>query len=68
MTTDGPYWVQIVTNALWYIKNDHITINDAAKHSKDVNKEPDVFEQYAGYNDIKRKKMKSLPLSKQTLN
>lgn len=34
--TDGRYIIQSFANALWYITNQHTTINDAACHKQDV--------------------------------
>ena len=66
--SEGAYCLQVLTNALWYITNDHLTINEARKHSSGLLTIPQMFEIYVGYNDIKRKKMKSLPLSADLLN
>ena len=60
--------MQVLTNALWYITNDHMTINGAARHSKDVDPVPKIFDPYTGYNEVKRKKLKTIPLAADTLN
>ena len=31
---DGSYCLQVLTNALWYITNDHLTMNEACQHAK----------------------------------
>ena len=66
--SEGTYCVQVITNALWYITNDHLTVHEARKHSSGLRPIPEMFEKYVGYNDIKRKKMKALPLSADVLN
>ena len=50
-------------NSLWYVTNQHTVINDAAAQRKDLIEIPPFFENYQGYNDIKRKKVKEQPLS-----
>ena len=32
VSSEDSYCVQVLTNALWYITNDHMTINEARKH------------------------------------
>lgn len=66
--TDGRYIVQILCNALWYITNQHITFSDVSSQTKEVISVPLPFQKYDGYNDIKRKKMKALPLSPKDLD
>ncbi|XP_052259045.1 uncharacterized protein LOC127863537 [Dreissena polymorpha] len=61
--TDGGYFVQTVCNALWYKTNQMDTINITSKKQKDVQPVPDLFEQFDGYNDTKRKKQKSEPMT-----
>ncbi|WAR14941.1 hypothetical protein MAR_005046, partial [Mya arenaria] len=65
---EGVYAVQVVTNALWYLTNHHTTINDAALRFKDVSSIPADFDGFQGYNEIKRKKLKSQPLQQIQLN
>lgn len=60
--------MQVLCNALWYTTNDHSTINDAAKHKGAVLSFPQSFHEFDGYNDVKRKKLKSLPLKSTELN
>ena len=62
------YCVAVITNALWYVTNDHHTINNARKHHSSIIPIPKVFENFDGYNDVKRRKMKSLPLDRTTLH
>ena len=60
------YWytyLQVLCNALWYTTNHHSVINDASKHKKEVLSFPMAFDDYDGYNNIKRKKLKSMPLT-----
>ena len=45
-----------------------MVINDAASRKKDVTEIPPVFDKYQGYNDIKRKKIKSQPLCSNLLH
>lgn len=54
---------QVISNALWYITDKQTTINDAALRYNHVSSVPPPFDQYTGYNDTKRKKIKSQPLS-----
>ena len=49
---------QVICNALWYITNQHTTINGAALRQKDVQPIPEVFDHFTGYNETKRKKLK----------
>ncbi|XP_052793028.1 uncharacterized protein LOC128226946 [Mya arenaria] len=70
---EGSYIVQcksvhlVLCNALWYITNHHTTINDAAARYKDVLPVPPAFENYDGYNDVKRKKIKMTQMSAREL-
>ena len=67
-TKEGTYCVNVITNALWYITNDHETINNSHKHSPStIVKIPEVFQNLDGFNEIKRKKQKSLPLERADL-
>ena len=50
-------------NALWYITNQHSTINEASMRKKDVLPVPQIFSDYDGFNEVKRKRLKSSPLS-----
>jgi hypothetical protein len=59
--------LQTVCNALWYITNQHTTINDCAKHKPNVVPVDNVWHQFQGYNEIKRKKTKELPISSTAL-
>ena len=61
-SSEGDYCVSVITNVLWYITNDHKTINTATKHYSNSGTIPKVFENLDGFNDIKRKTMKALPL------
>ena len=53
------YYVASSYNSLWYIPNQHLTISDAALSRKETLPVPAVFEKFQGYNDLKRKKLKS---------
>ena len=66
--SDGSYCLQVLTNALWYITNDHLTINEVSKQAKEVTPIPKLFEGYVGYNEIKRKKLNDMPLSSDLLH
>lgn len=46
---------QVLCNALWYITNLHLTINDAAHDRQDLTPIPDAFDMYQGFNEVKRK-------------
>jgi len=61
-------FIKVLCNALWYTTNDHATINDAAKYRKDVLSIPSAFVDYDGYNEVKRKKMKAVPLRSSELD
>lgn len=47
--------------------NQQTVINDAALRKKSVLPIPPIFEDYSGYNEVRRKKLKSLPLSQTVL-
>lgn len=59
---------QVLVNAVWYITNQQSTINEAALRQKNVLPVPAPFDQYTGYNEVKRKKCKSQPLTRTGLN
>ena len=66
---DESYYVlQIITKALWYVTNQHLVINTKAERVSGVDPIPQVFESFQGYNEIKRKKVKSLPMRQSDLN
>ena len=65
---DGSYCLQMLTNAIWCITNDHLTINEASKQAKEVAPIPKLFEDYVGYNNIKRQKVKAMLLSSELLH
>lgn len=48
--------------ALWYLTNQHSVIDEASRHKKNIQPVPVVFSKYEGFNDLKRKKLKSQPL------
>lgn len=52
----------MLCNALWYITNQHLTINDAAHDRQDLTPIPDAFDMYQGFNEVTRKKMKQMTL------
>lgn len=47
---------------LWYFTNQHSVIDEASRHKKNIQPVPVVFSKYEGFNDLKRKKLKSQPL------
>ncbi|VDH89562.1 Hypothetical predicted protein [Mytilus galloprovincialis] len=59
---------KVLCNALWYITNHHSTINDASMRKQAVLPIPKIYNDYDGYNDIKRKRVKSCPLSASLLD
>ena len=66
--SSGSYFVQVLTNALWYITNDHLTIHETTKQAKELTPILKLFEGYIGYYEIKRKKkVKVMPLSSDLL-
>ncbi|WAQ96968.1 hypothetical protein MAR_029658 [Mya arenaria] len=65
---EGSYIIQVLTNALWYITNQHQTINDTSLRFKDVVPVPEPFEKFQGYNEFKRKKLKAQPLTQDGLH
>ena len=68
VASSGSYFVQVLTNALWYITNDHLTINETTKQAKELTPILKLFEGYIGYYEIKRKKkVKVMPLSSDLL-
>lgn len=58
---------QVLCNVLWYITNQHTVIQDASLREKNVLPIPYCYDEYSGYNDVKRKKIKEAPLSSATL-
>ncbi|XP_061191740.1 uncharacterized protein LOC133199978 [Saccostrea echinata] len=60
--SEGSYFIQVLCNALWYLTNQHSVIDEASRHKKNVQPVPVVFSKYEGFNDLKRKKLKSQPL------
>ena len=62
VTFDGSYYLQWLTNALWYIANNHLTITEASKQAKEVIPVPNMSKGSAGYNEIKIKKVKAMSL------
>ena len=68
MTSDGSYCLQVLASALWYGTNDHVTINEASKKAKEVTLIAKWFEGYIRYNEIKREKVKAMPLSSDSLH
>ena len=65
---DGSYCLQVLTNAIWCITSDHLTINEASKQAKEVTPIPRLFEDYVGYSNIKRQKVKAMLLSSELLH
>ena len=68
VASDGSYCLKVLTNALWYITNDHLTTNEASKQEKERTPIPKLFEGYVGYNEIERKKVNAIPLSSDLLH
>ena len=68
VASDYSYWLQVVTDALWYITNDHLTINEARRQKKEFTPIPKLFEGCVGYNEIKPKKVKAMSLSSDFLH
>lgn len=62
------YLFQVLCNALWYVTNHHQTINDASLRKQTLLPVPNIFNDYDGYNEVKRKKLKSCPLSASLLD
>ncbi|XP_061162951.1 uncharacterized protein LOC133172143 [Saccostrea echinata] len=60
--SEGSYFIQVLCNALWYLTNQHSVIDEASRRKKNVQPVPVVFSKYKGFNDLKRKKLKSQPL------
>lgn len=55
-------YFQVICYALWYTTNHQTTINDAAKHKAEVKSFPQAYDEFEGYNDVKRKKLKAMPM------
>ena len=47
--------LQVLTNCLWYVTNQHEAINDRSRREKDVRPIPPSFDRFQGYNEHKRK-------------
>ena len=56
---EGKHCLDIVTDALWCITNNHQTISDRCAKVKGLIPVPKSYDEFTGYNDIKRKKEKS---------
>ncbi|XP_060553483.1 uncharacterized protein LOC132714606 [Ruditapes philippinarum] len=65
--TEGLYIVQVLTNALWYITNQQTVINDRSRREVAVYSVPTAFEDFVGFNDHRRKKLKAQPLESNVL-
>ena len=65
---DGSYCLHVLTNAIWCITSDHLTMNEASKLAKEVTPIPKLFEDYVGYSNIKRQKVKAMLLSSELLH
>ena len=52
---------------MWYTTNHNTTINDASKHKSNVKPFPTAFEEFEAFDNIKRKKMKSMPMKSSQL-
>ena len=53
---------QKICSVLWFLTNQHETINNTASKRKKVIPIPSCFSLFQGYNEVKRKKLKSQPL------
>ena len=65
--TEGKHCLDILSSALWYITNNHQTIEDRCAHVSGLLRVPKAYASYTGYNDIKRKKEKSDYLEREKL-
>ena len=54
---------QVLNNSLWYVTNQHPVIRDASAHDGSVQCIPDIWDNFQGFNETKRKRMKEQPLS-----
>ena len=59
--------LQVLTNTLWYLTNQHDTINERSRKEKSVLEIPARIDQFQGYNEHKRKKLKAQPLEAEQL-
>ena len=57
----------MLTSALWYITNQHTTFRDTSFHSSLVQPIPHVWDNFQGFNDVRRKKTKEKPMSRDEL-
>ena len=67
-TDEAHYCVSVISNALWYVTNHHETINNAQKHHPSIICIPAAFKELDGYNETKRKKVKSVQLKSSDLH
>ncbi len=58
---------QVLSNTLWYLTNQHAVIKEASFHDSKVRPVPDIFHNYQGFNEMRRKKLKEMPLSARNL-
>ena len=49
---------KVLTNALVFVTNQQLTINECAAHKPDVVQLADIWSKFQGYNETKRKKVK----------
>ena len=49
VASDSSYYLQMLTNVLWYTANDHLNINEASKQAKEVTPIPKLFKGDIGY-------------------
>lgn len=67
-SSDNSYILQVLCNTLWYMTNQHETLERASSKHRGVKCVPKTFSQYTGYNEIRRKKVKSQKLDTTSLN
>ena len=63
---DFVFW-QALTNTLWYLTNQHATINERSRKEKSVLGIPPASDSFQGYNEFRRKKLEAQPLDAEQL-
>ena len=55
VNSEGVDTLQVLANAMWYIMNQHVVINDASQNQAHSIPVPAAFENFQGYNEVKMK-------------
>lgn len=59
--------LQVLINCLWYLTNQRLVTADASSKRADVIPVPEAWDSYQGYNQMKRKRLKEMPIQSSAL-